>query len=83
MQDFLLSVWARTGTTILMVTHDVEEALFLSQRIYVLSSHPGRVRREIQVPWGDERDRSIRRDARFLDLKDEIQEMLLAEVVEV
>ena len=83
MQAFLLSVWQQTGTTILMVTHDVEEALFLSQRIYVLSSHPGRIRREITVPFGEMRDRSIRRDERFLDLKDEVQELLLAEAIEV
>ena len=50
MQDFLLSLWKETGTTILMVTHDVEEALFLAQRIYVFSSHPGTVKREIAVP---------------------------------
>jgi len=83
MQDCLLSVWQQTGTTVLMVTHDVEEALFLAQRIYVLSSHPGRVKREIAVPFGSERSRSIRRDERFLDLRDEIQSMLLAEVAEV
>ena len=83
MQDYLLSVWRKTGTTILMVTHDVEEALFLSQRIYVLSSHPGRIRREIAVPFGLERSPSIRRDPRFLDLRDEIHGLLLAEPVEV
>jgi ABC-type nitrate/sulfonate/bicarbonate transport system ATPase subunit len=83
MQDFLLSVWRKTGTTILMVTHDVEEAIFLAQRIYVFSSHPGRVRREIRVPFGDERSAAIRRDTRFLDLRDEIHGLLLAEAVEV
>lgn len=83
MQDFLLSVWRQTGTTILMVTHDVEEALFLAQRIYVFSSHPGRVRREVIVPFGTERQPSIRRDSRFLDLRDEIHGLLLAEAVEV
>ena len=57
MQEFLLSVWRETGTTVLMVTHDVEEALFLAQRIYVLSSHPGRVKREIVVPFGAEERR--------------------------
>jgi NitT/TauT family transport system ATP-binding protein len=82
MQDFLLSVWRQTGTTVLMVTHDVEEAIFLAQRIYVLSSHPGRVRREIVVPFGAERNPGIRRDERFLDLRDEIQSMLLDEAVE-
>ncbi len=81
MQEFLLSLWRRTGTTILMVTHDVEEALFLSQRIYVLSSHPGRVKREIALPF--DHDPAIRRDPRFLDLREEIHELLIAEVAEV
>jgi NitT/TauT family transport system ATP-binding protein len=63
--------------------HDVEEALVLAQRIYVLSSHPGRVRCELVVPFGPERDHGIRRDMRFLDLRDEIQEMLLVEATDV
>ncbi len=83
MQEFLVSVWRETGTTILMVTHDVEEAIYLSQRIYVLSSHPGRVKREIVVPFGPERGPEIRRDESFLDLRDEIRGLLLAETVEV
>ena len=83
MQDFLLSVWQQTGTTILMVTHDVEEAIFLSQRTYVFSSHPGRVRREITIPFDGGRAPATRRDPRFLDLRDEIHDLLLAEAVEV
>jgi len=83
MQDFLLGVWRQTGTTVLMVTHDVEEALYLAQRIYVLSSHPGRVKREIVVPFGADRPRSIRRNETFLDLRDEVQGLLLAEAAEV
>src|SRR5690606_12277998 len=69
MQEFLLSLWRQTGTTILMVTHDVEEALFLSQRVYVLSSHPGRVKEELTLPFGDERTPELRRDPEFLDLR--------------
>jgi NitT/TauT family transport system ATP-binding protein len=83
MQEYLLSVWRETGTTVLMVTHDVEEALFLGQRIYVLASHPGRVKREIEVPFGPDRSATIRREERFLDLRDEIRGLLLAEAVEV
>ncbi len=83
MQEFLVSVWRETGTTILMVTHDVEEAIFLAQRIYVLSSHPGRVKREIVVPFDADRGPEIRRDESFLDLRDEIRGLLLAEAVEV
>ena len=82
MQDFLLGLWRETGTTILMVTHDVEEAIFLAQRIYVLSSHPGRVKREIAVPF-THRDAAMRRDPGFLDLRDEVRQLLLQELVEV
>src|SRR5205823_3782628 len=49
MQEFLLRIWRDTQTTILMVTHDVTEAVFLSQRIYVLSSNPGRVKTELRI----------------------------------
>lgn len=83
MQDFLLEIWSRTNKTVLMVTHDVEEAVYLSQRIYVLSSHPGRVKREIPVPFAPARDRSLRRDNTFLDLRDEVQSLLFTEIAEV
>jgi len=49
MQQFLLDLWQRTGTTILMITHDVEEAIFLGQRIYVLTARPGTIQKEIQI----------------------------------
>jgi NitT/TauT family transport system ATP-binding protein len=80
MQEFAHTMWQRTGTTILMVTHDVEEALYLSQRIVVLSSHPGRVITEIEVPFGTSRGPDVKRDTRFLDLRDDIQHMLVTRV---
>ncbi len=76
LQDFLLTVWQRTGATILMVTHDVDEAVYLSSRVYVFSSRPGRVAEEIEVPFGAQRGPLVRRDPRFLDLRDEIQDHL-------
>jgi len=76
MQDFLLAVWLRTGATILMVTHDVEEAIYLSQRIYVLTSRPGRVATVVDVPFGRDRGPTVKRDPRFLDLRDEIEHLL-------
>jgi NitT/TauT family transport system ATP-binding protein len=80
MQEFLLEVWRGIGTTILMVTHDVEEALYLSGRVYVLTSHPGRVAAEVPVPLPAGRGPSVRRDARFLDLRDHVQEILVDQV---
>jgi NitT/TauT family transport system ATP-binding protein len=82
MQDFLLDVWHRTGATILLVTHDVEEAVYLSQRVYVLAARPGRVRAEIEVPFGRQRGPLVRRDKRFLDLRDEIEDLLTSPMVD-
>ncbi len=76
MQDFLLTVWQRTGSTILMVTHDVEEAIYLGQRVYVLTSRPGRVGTVVDVPFGRDRGPTVKRDPRFLDLRDEIEHLL-------
>ncbi len=76
LQDFLLEVWARTGVTILMVTHDVEEAVYLSSRVYVMSPRPGRMAEEVVVPFGRGRGASIKRDPRFLDLRDELADLL-------
>ena len=76
LQDFLPTVWKRTGTTILMVTHDVEEAVYLSSRIYVLAARPGRVAEVVDVPFGADRGPNIKRDPRFLDLRDELSDLL-------
>jgi NitT/TauT family transport system ATP-binding protein len=76
LQDFLLTVWHRLGATILMVTHDVEEAIYLSSRVYVMSARPGRIASEVVVPFGDVRGATIKRDQRFLDLRDELDDML-------
>lgn len=51
MQELLNRIWTETGTTIVFVTHDVDEALFLADRIVMLSAHPGRVRDIITVPF--------------------------------
>ncbi|MCI0636037.1 MAG: ATP-binding protein, partial [Actinobacteria bacterium] len=79
MHDFLLLVQRRTQATILLVTHDIEEALCLADRIYVLSSRPGRVETTIDVPFGRARNWSITRDPRYLDLRDEVQDLLVTQ----
>ena len=76
MHEFLLHVRHTTGCTVLMVTHDVGEAVYLSQRVYVLSARPGRVAAEIEVPFGSARGPDVQRDARFLDLRDEVEDLL-------
>ena len=79
LQEFLRTVWQRTRSTIVMVTHDVPEAVYLSERIAVMTPRPGRLSEVIDVPFGEARGPTVKRDARFLDLVDEIEDTLQSE----
>jgi NitT/TauT family transport system ATP-binding protein len=76
MQQFLLEIWQRTGATILMITHDVEEAVFLSQRIYVLTARPGTIQQELKIALPKTRDYTIKRQMKFHNYVDEIMDLL-------
>ncbi len=65
MQQFMRELWQQTGISILMITHDIDEAIILSQRLYVLTSHPGKVQAEFAIDLGNSRPPSIRQDPRF------------------
>lgn len=83
MQQFLLQLWEQTNTSILMITHDVEEAVFLAQRIYVLTSHPGTVSKELEISLPRDRTYSIKRQPRFLEYRDQVMTDLRNEVADV
>ncbi len=72
MQQFLMELWEKTHTTVLMITHDVEEAIFLSQRVYVMSSSPGRMKVEIPINLPEHRDLEIKLSSEFLEIKRDI-----------
>lgn len=76
MQLFLLDLWKRTRCTILMITHDVEEAVFLSQRVYVMTARPGTVQQEIIVDLPDDRTYELKRDSQFQTYKHRITDLL-------
>lgn len=78
LHEFLRQVWQRTGATIVLVTHDVDEALYLSQRIYVMHARPGRVVEEIHLPFAPGLGPAVKRTPVFLDLRDELHDLLLA-----
>lgn len=80
MQQFLLELWEQTHTTVLMITHDVEEAIFLSQRIYVMSSHPGRLQLEMPVELPTDRHLEIKLSSEFVEIKRQILHALRGEV---
>jgi NitT/TauT family transport system ATP-binding protein len=80
LQVELSNVWERTGKTVLFVTHSVEEAIYLSDRIFVFTQRPARVKDVIQVEIPRPRDReAIIRDPTYADLHRRIWELLAVE----
>lgn len=70
MQELLREAWLSTGTTLLFVTHDVDEALFLADRILIMSAKPGKIVEEIVLPFGRERDiEALAGHPRYSDIK--------------
>lgn len=72
MQKWLLSIWEENRKTILFVTHNIDEALFLSDRIIVLSNKPAKVKAEFQIPFSRPRDERIMLTDDFLKWKREV-----------
>jgi NitT/TauT family transport system ATP-binding protein len=76
LQDELLQLWQGHRKTVVLVTHDMEEAVYLSDRVLVLSSRPGRIAREIAIPLPRPRDVTVRRTAAFAELVEHVWESL-------
>lgn len=75
MHQFMLELWERTNLTIFMITHDVEEAVFLSNRIYALGTRPGTIKKEIPIKL-PERTQNVKRQTVFHDYRDELMDLL-------
>jgi NitT/TauT family transport system ATP-binding protein len=69
MQLLLLKVWDETASTILFVTHDVEEAIYLADRIFVMSAHPGTIVEDVQVPFDRPRSLDLKQRNEFHELQ--------------
>lgn len=81
MQDWLLKMWETDRRSVLFITHSIEEALYMSDRILILSNKPARIIKEIDVPFERPRDPGITLDDTFAKLKREIY-LLLKEGVQ-
>ena len=82
MQEWLLDQWQKHRHTILFITHDVEEALFLSSSVLVVEETPIRALKEIPVPLSYPRDRSVLARPEIVELREELIGMLRKQVVE-
>jgi ABC-type nitrate/sulfonate/bicarbonate transport system ATPase subunit len=81
MQELLLGIWERQRKTVLFVTHDIDEAVFMGSRVVVMSARPGRIKlqREIELPHT--RHYSVKTTPAFAALKAELTEAVRAEVI--
>lgn len=78
MQNWLLQIWADFRKTVLFVTHDIDEAIYLSDDIYVFSSRPGRIKSKITVTMERPRKTEDMTSPAFMDLKHHLMELLSA-----
>jgi len=73
MQDLLVQLWRDLQATVFFVTHSIEEAVYLGDRVYILSNSPGTILRELEVPPPDRPAREMQREPAFVDTVFEIR----------
>ena len=80
MQSLVLKIWKETGKTIILITHSVEEALLLGERLYVMAPRPGRIHKEYNLPFAEmglTKDlREIKKNKEFSSTREEILSMI-------
>lgn len=81
MQELLTRVWEELHKTILFVTHDVEEAIFLSDRVFVMTARPGKIKAEIDIPLPRPRSYEIKATEGFLNLKNQALTLIREEAI--
>lgn len=81
MQELLLGIWEAQRKTVLFVTHDIDEAVFMGSRVVVMSARPGRIKQDRVVPLAHPRHYAIKTTPEFAALKAELTEAVRTEVI--
>jgi NitT/TauT family transport system ATP-binding protein len=81
MQAELLKIWTRSQKTVLFITHQIDEAVFLSDRVIVMSARPGRIKREVPIPFERPRALPLKREREFLRICDGIWSLIEEEAI--
>jgi len=76
MQAELLKIWSQDRKTVLFITHQINEAVYLADRVAVMSARPGRLKGVFKVPFGRPRTLSLKRDPQFLEIEDSIWQLI-------
>jgi NitT/TauT family transport system ATP-binding protein len=80
MQELLQGIWEAEQKTVLFVTHDIDEAIFMGSRVVVLSARPGRIKCDLPVPIAHPRHYSVKTTPVFTELKAKLTEEIRIEV---
>ena len=83
MQEMLLALWEAERKTVLFVTHDIEEAIFMASRVVVMSARPGRIKADVAVPLPHPRSYTIKTSPEFSALKARLTEEIRVEALKV
>jgi len=79
MQEELTRLWERTGKTIVFVTHDIEEAVYLGDRVVVMSARPGRIRQEVKIDLPRPRGLEIKKSIQCHEYRNQIWDLIRSE----
>jgi NitT/TauT family transport system ATP-binding protein len=79
MQEILTNMWQQLKLSVLFITHDIDEAVFLSDRIYVMTARPGRIKSEIKVDLPRPRTAEMMADSKFIGYVQQIRQLIRAE----
>ncbi|ACA16735.1 ABC transporter related [Methylobacterium sp. 4-46] len=81
MQELLLDLWERERKTVIFVTHDIEEAVFMASRVVVMTARPGRIKADVPVDLPHPRHYTVKTSPAFSDLKARLTELVRGEAV--
>jgi NitT/TauT family transport system ATP-binding protein len=76
MQQLLVDLWREAEATVFFVTHSIEEAVYLGDRVYVFSASPGTILKELRVPVPDRPPRDMQREPGFIEVVSEIRDLI-------
>ncbi|MDL5050686.1 ABC transporter ATP-binding protein [Oscillatoria amoena NRMC-F 0135] len=76
MQDMLEDIWLKFHSTIIFVTHDITEAVYLGDEVYIMAANPGRIAHRVNVDLPFNRTRESKREKRFIELVNEVEDLM-------
>ncbi|MEE4409557.1 MULTISPECIES: ABC transporter ATP-binding protein [unclassified Serratia (in: enterobacteria)] len=82
MQELLLNIWEASRKTVLFVTHDIDEAIFMANKVAIFSARPGRIKTEVPVDFPHPRDYTLKTSPEFMAIKAQVTEEIRSETLQ-